>query len=126
MSRVGRSIAWGRLRRPISRRATRRERNRRTIYTFQQRSLIDPMMEVFNGPTGSVVRAARDVDSPDAGFSLFNGQFVNDMALAFRIRDREGSRRGSTCRSTFQLRTAVSPMRRNAAVASALGAKTLD
>ena len=28
---------------------TKRERNRRTIYTFQKRSLIDPLVEVFNG-----------------------------------------------------------------------------
>src|SRR5207248_10151145 len=28
--------------------ATRGERNRRTIYTFQKRNLIDPFLEVFN------------------------------------------------------------------------------
>src|SRR2546425_3196857 len=30
--------------------STRLERNRRTIYTFQKRSIVNPVVEQFNGP----------------------------------------------------------------------------
>jgi hypothetical protein len=66
---------------------TRRERNRRTIYTFQQRTLPDPMVEVFNGPTMDLSCERREATVlPTQAFSLFNGEFVNDMALAFAAR----------------------------------------
>ncbi|MBI2684713.1 MAG: PSD1 domain-containing protein [Acidobacteria bacterium] len=61
----------------------KRDRNRRTIYTFQQRSLIDPMVEVFNGPSLDLSCERRDSSTvPTQAFTLFNGQFVHDMALA--------------------------------------------
>jgi len=61
----------------------RADRNRRTIYTFQQRSLVDPMIEVFNGPSLDMSCERRDASTvPTQAFTLFNSQFVHDMALA--------------------------------------------
>ena len=66
---------------------TRRERHRRTIYTFQQRSQMDPLIEVFNGAGPDLSCDRRDAStSPTQAFSLLNGQFVNDMALAMAAR----------------------------------------
>lgn len=71
----------------------RRQRNRRTIYTFQQRSLIDPMVEVFNGPSLDLSCERRETSTvPTQAFTLFNSQFVHDAALAMAARiDRESS-----------------------------------
>jgi len=69
------------------------QRNRRTVYTFQQRSLIDPMVEVFNGP-GLDLSCERRESSivPTQAFALFNSQFVHDMALAMAARlEREAA-----------------------------------
>ena len=66
---------------------TRAERHRRTIDTFQKRDLIDPFLDVFNGPSvneSTEERAATTV--PTQVFALFNSQFVHDMALAFAAR----------------------------------------
>jgi hypothetical protein len=66
---------------------TKRHRNRRTIYTFQQRSLVDPMIEVFNGPSPDLSCERREASTvPTQAFALFNGRFVHDMALAFAAR----------------------------------------
>ncbi|MEX2264712.1 MAG: PSD1 and planctomycete cytochrome C domain-containing protein [Bryobacteraceae bacterium] len=75
----------------------KRLRNRRTIYTFQQRSLVDPMIEVFNGPSLDMSCERREASTvATQAFALFNGKFVHDMALAFAARlEREaGSRKG--------------------------------
>jgi hypothetical protein len=58
------------------------QRNRRTIYTFQQRNLPNPLLEVFNGPNLNESCEQRDasVSAPQA-FALFNSQFLNDAAL---------------------------------------------
>jgi uncharacterized protein DUF1553 len=65
----------------------KRQRNRRTIYTFQQRSLIDPMIEVFNGPTLDFSCERRESSTvPTQAFALLNSQFARDMALAFAVR----------------------------------------
>jgi hypothetical protein len=66
---------------------TRAARNRRTIYAFQQRSLINPLVEVFNGPNPNEsceFRRASTV-APQV-FNLFNSQFSHDVALAFAAR----------------------------------------
>jgi cytochrome c553 len=65
----------------------RAERNRRTIYTFQQRGLADPMLEVFNAPGADLSCERREASTvaPQA-FTLFNGQFTHDRALAFAAR----------------------------------------
>ncbi|MDZ7639883.1 MAG: PSD1 and planctomycete cytochrome C domain-containing protein [Bryobacterales bacterium] len=69
------------------------QRNRRSIYTFQQRSLIDPLVDVFNGPSLDLSCERRESSIvPTQAFALFNSQFVNDMALAFALRlEREAS-----------------------------------
>lgn len=65
----------------------KRQRNRRTIYTFQQRSLIDPLIEVFNGPTLDFSCERRESSTvPTQAFTLLNSQFTHDMALAFAVR----------------------------------------
>ncbi len=66
---------------------TRRDRNRRTIYTFQKRNLINPFIDVFNGPSldeSTERRLATTV--PTQVFSLFNSQFTHDAALQFAVR----------------------------------------
>jgi hypothetical protein len=65
----------------------KRLRNRRTVYTFQQRSLIDPMVDVFNGPSLDMSCERREASVvPTQAFALLNGQFVHDMALALAAR----------------------------------------
>jgi hypothetical protein len=83
----------------------KRQRNRRTIYTFQQRSLIDPMVEVFNGPSLDLSCERRDASTvPTQAFSLFNGQFTHDMALAFAVRlERESAREDARIERAFRL-----------------------
>ncbi|MDZ4797363.1 MAG: PSD1 and planctomycete cytochrome C domain-containing protein [Bryobacteraceae bacterium] len=71
----------------------KRQRNRRTIYTFQQRSLIDPVIDVFNGPGLDLSCERRDASTvPTQAFALFNSAFSHDMALAFAARLATSSR----------------------------------
>ena len=60
------------------------ERNRRTLYAFRIRTLADPMLEVFNRPATETSCERRDETTvtPQV-FSLLNGEFVNNRALAF-------------------------------------------
>ena len=107
--------------------ATRRERNRRTIYTFQQRSLIDPMIEVFNGANPDLSCERRETSTvPTQAFSLLNGQFVNDMALAFALRAEKEAAADRRVDRMFQLAYGREPDAQERRVASALVAKTLD
>ncbi len=65
----------------------RAQRNRRTVYTFQQRSLIDPFVEVFNGPSLDLSCERREASTvPTQAFGLLNSEFANDMALAMARR----------------------------------------
>ncbi|MCH7689332.1 MAG: DUF1553 domain-containing protein, partial [Planctomycetes bacterium] len=66
---------------------TPQERNRRTIYAFRFRTLPDPMLEVLNRPGADKSCERRDETTvaPQA-FTLFNGQFVHDRALALALR----------------------------------------
>jgi hypothetical protein len=65
----------------------KRERNRRTIYTFQQRSQGDPMIELFNGPSPDFSCERREASTlPTQALTLFNSQFAHDMALALAAR----------------------------------------
>jgi hypothetical protein len=67
--------------------ASLRDRNRRSIYTFQQRSLIDPMIEVFNGPSLDLSCERRESTTvPTQAFALFNGEVAYEMAAAFARR----------------------------------------
>ena len=90
---------------------TKRERNRRTIYTFQQRSLVDPTIEVFNGPGLDLSCERRDSSTvPTQAFTLFNSAFAHDMALAFamRLRSERGDIEGQIRRG-FELAYGRSP-----------------
>jgi hypothetical protein len=71
----------------------RRERNRRTIYTFQKRSIINPVVEQFNGPDLNESCERRDASIvPTQVFALFNSKFAHDTALAFAVRlEKEAS-----------------------------------
>ena len=91
--------------------ALRSQRNRRTIYTFQQRSLIDPTIEVFNGPNPDLSCERRDASTvPTQAFALFNSQMVNDMALAMAARlEKEATTTDERIRRAFRLAFGRSP-----------------
>jgi hypothetical protein len=81
------------------------QRNRRTLYTFQQRSLIDPMIEVFNGPSLDLSCERREASVvPTQAFTLFNSHFVHDMALAMAAKlDRDFATREAAIKRAFRL-----------------------
>ena len=59
------------------------DRHRRTIYSYQQRNLVDPLLDVFNGPSLAESTAKRDATTiPTQAYALMNGEFLQDMALA--------------------------------------------
>jgi len=62
------------------------ERNRRTLYAFRQRTLADPLLEVFNRPTTETSCDCRDSTTvaPQA-FALMNSEFAHDRAIAFAL-----------------------------------------
>jgi len=83
----------------------KRERNRRTIYTFQQRTLADPMVEVFNGPSFDQSCERRQNSTvPTQAFALFNSQFLHDMALGFAARiEKESNTAAARIERAFRL-----------------------
>jgi hypothetical protein len=89
----------------------KRQRNRRTVYTFQQRGLMDPMIEVFNGPGADLSCERRESSTvPTQAFALFNSAFVHDMALAFAARlEREGNSLDGRITRAFQLALGRAP-----------------
>jgi len=91
--------------------AKRADRHRRSIYSFQQRSLVDPMIEVFNGPSLDLSCERRESSTiPTQAFALFNAQFVHDMALAMAARlDREERTPEARIDRAFQLAFGRSP-----------------
>ncbi len=47
------------------------------------RNLVDPLLEVFNGPSLAESTAKRDATTiPTQAYALMNGQLIHDMALA--------------------------------------------
>ncbi len=81
------------------------QRNRRTIYTVQQRSLIDPIVDVFNAPSLDLSCDRRETSTvPTQAFALFNSQFAHDMALAFAARlDKEAATPKARITRAFEL-----------------------
>ena len=74
--------AMGTLRPLYESEPTRRRRNRRSIYSFQQRSLMDPMVEVFNGANPDLTCERRDSSTvPTQAFTLLNSEQSRDLAL---------------------------------------------
>lgn len=83
----------------------KRLRNRRTIYTFQQRGLVNPMIEVFNGASMDFSCDRREASTvPTQAFTLFNSEFAHDMALAFAARlQKEAATATQQVQRAFQL-----------------------
>ncbi len=83
----------------------RAQRNRRTIYTVQMRTLANPFLEVFNaaGMDTSCERRDESTVTPQV-FALFNSQFTHDMALAMARRlERLSADRGGQIEWAFRL-----------------------
>ena len=99
--------------------AKKRDRNRRTIYTFQERSLVDPMIDVFDGPSLDLSCERRRASTvPTQAFALFNSQFAHDMALAFAVRlEREESSTQDRLARAFRLVYGRAPDQREIAMA---------
>src|SRR5207249_343600 len=71
----------------------REQRNRRTIYTVQIRTLMNPLLQVFNEPSTDLTCERRDSTTvtPQV-FALFNSQCAHDLALAMANRLSRTSR----------------------------------
>ena len=86
--------------------SSEKEQNRRSIYAFQRRSVMMPMMEVFDGANMSESCARRSVTTvaPQA-FSLLNSDFTNAQAraLAARIEQAVGPSRDLRIDRAFRL-----------------------
>jgi hypothetical protein len=64
-----------------------KEQDRRTVYTFQRRSVMNPMIEVFDGANMSEVCSRRSTTVvPTQAFSLLNSEFTNTQARRFAER----------------------------------------
>ncbi len=61
-----------------------KDQDRRTIYTFQRRSVMNPMIEVFDGANMSEVCSRRSSTVvPTQAFSLLNSDFTREQAKKF-------------------------------------------
>ena len=82
-----------------------RQRNRRTVCTFQQRSLVDRMIQVFNGPSLDLSCERRKASTvPTQALGLFKSQLTNDSALAMAVRlERESTIVEGRIRRGFEL-----------------------
>ena len=62
-----------------------KQQAQRTIYTFQRRSVMNPMIEVFDGANMSEVCSRRSATVvPTQAFSLLNSDFTHNAAQALR------------------------------------------
>ncbi len=67
--------------------SSEKDQARRTIYTFQRRSVMNPMIEVFDGANMSEVCSRRSTTVvPTQAFALMNSPFMNDQAKHFADR----------------------------------------
>ena len=65
---------------------TRRRRNRRSVYSFQQRSLMDPLVEVFNGANPDLSCERRESSTvPTQAFALLNSEQSRELALIMAL-----------------------------------------
>ena len=85
--------------------ALRRDRHRRTIYTYQKRGVPDPFVETFNGAGMADSCERREAATvPTQAFTLLNGRFSRDLALAWAARlKREAAGRGAQVERAFRL-----------------------
>ena len=64
-----------------------KQQAQRTIYTFQRRSVMNPMIEVFDGANMSEVCSRRSATVvPTQAFSLLNSEFTHSAARRFAER----------------------------------------
>ncbi len=78
--------AMGTLRPVYEAEPTRERRNRRSVYSFQQRSLIDPMVEVFNGANPDLTCEMRESSTvPTQAFALLNAEQSRELALIMAL-----------------------------------------
>jgi hypothetical protein len=83
-----------------------RDQARRTIYTFQRRSVMNPMIEVFDGANMSEVCSRRSATVvPTQAFTLLNGEFMNSEAkrLASRVIELAGTDLDKAIEKAFML-----------------------
>jgi hypothetical protein len=67
--------------------SSEQEQARRTIYTFQRRSVMNPMIEVFDGANMSEVCSRRSTTVvPTQAFTLLNSKFIHSEAKRFAER----------------------------------------
>ena len=86
----------------------KRDRHRRTIYTYQKRNLVDPFLDVFNGASLNESNEDRIATTvPTQVFALFNGSFVHDMALA--LASRASNMPGDAVENTWRLALGRAP-----------------
>jgi mono/diheme cytochrome c family protein len=79
---------------------------RRTIYTFQRRSVMNPMIEVFDGANMSEVCSRRSTTVvPTQAFTLLNSEFINTEAQRFadRVVELAGPDRDKQVDEAFRL-----------------------
>ena len=88
------------------------ERNRRTIYMLQIRSLQMPFIKVFDGPNVDESCSVREVTTvtPQV-FALFNSKFVQEksLAMAERIEREVGTSVAAQVERAFKLAFQRSP-----------------
>ncbi|MCB9385295.1 MAG: PSD1 domain-containing protein [Bryobacterales bacterium] len=111
--------AMGSLQPPYLAAPRKRNRNRRTIYTFQQRSLIDPMVETFNGANPDLTCERREASVvPTQAFVLLNSEVSHDLALAMATRvEKEASTPEERIERTFRLTFGRAPTKQEEALA---------
>jgi hypothetical protein len=85
--------------------SNQKEQARRTIYTFQRRSVMNPMIEVFDGANMSEVCSRRSTTVvPTQAFALMNSEFINNAAKRFadRVTEFAGQDRKKEIDQAFQ------------------------
>jgi hypothetical protein len=89
-----------------------KEQARRTIYTFQRRSVMNPMIEVFDGANMSEVCSRRSATVvPTQAFTLLNSEFINQGAKHFadRVIELAGPDRDKELNNAFLLALGRTP-----------------
>jgi hypothetical protein len=95
----------------------------RTIYTFQRRSVVNPMMEVFDAANMAESCARRNTTVvPPQAFALLNSKFTHQSAQAFaeRVREAVGDDRDRQVDQAFRYALARRPTPSEAAQARRL------
>jgi hypothetical protein len=92
--------------------STEKEQARRTIYTFQRRSVMNPMIEVFDGANMSEVCSRRNTTVvPTQAFTLLNSPFMNNQSKHFadRVIELAGPDRNQQLDKAFSLALGRTP-----------------